>query len=323
MWSTTDLHRRLKAARHLRTALEADERTTLYRLVNAAGDDLAGFTVDRFGPVGVLSSYQDFSEAQEQQLAEAVAEVFELESVYLKRRPLEARHAANVERERLSPEHPLVGPERPELEALEGGLRYRIRPGSDLSVGIFTDMRPARAWLRQQAPASVLNTFAYTCAFGLSARAGGGDTVKNLDASRKVLAWGRENYALNGFEAPESDFIYGDVFDWLSRFARRGQTFEAVILDPPSFARGKSGTFRAERDYDDLTALAARVVAPGGLLLAATNHAGVPRPAFERTVTSGLEAAGRRAVQAQRLGAGEDYPTRGEGHLKVWALRLN
>lgn len=57
---------------------------------------------------------------------------------------------------------------------------------------MFTDARPARAWVREHAAGRrVLNTFAYTCGFGLSAALGGAAVVKNVDLSRKVLAWGR------------------------------------------------------------------------------------------------------------------------------------
>lgn len=278
------------------------------------------FTVDVAGDVAVLSTYRAFPSGPELTLAERVAEVTGARSVYLKRRPVEAKHVANTARALLSPPDPVIGEAAPEVVALEGGVPFLIRPGADLSVGLFTDARPARAWVRDHAGARVLNTFAYTCGFGLMARLGGAEVVKNLDASRKVLSWGQENYALSGVEAPDEDFIYGDVFDWLARFARQERAFDVVVLDPPSFARGKSGTWRAERDYGTLAAAAARVVAPGGALLAMTNHAGVPEDLFAREALAGVRGAGRRGHVEARLGAGEDYP--GAAHLKVLALRL-
>ena len=93
------------------------------------------------------------------------------------------------------------------MTALEAGVPFLIRPGGDLSTGLFTDARPLRAWVRAQVPEGgrVLNTFAYTCGFGLSAALGGAGDVKNVDLSRKVLAWGQENYALSGLAAPDTD----------------------------------------------------------------------------------------------------------------------
>ena len=280
------------------------------------------FALDRAGPVGVLSLYAELSADQEQRLAAACSETG-LESVYLKRRPSEARHAANVERGRLSPPEPIWGEARPEVVALENGVPYLIRPGADLSIGLFGDARPARAWVRQHAPLGgrVLNTFAYTCGFGLNAALAGARSVKNLDLSRKVLAWGQDNYALSGLKAPDDDFLYGDVFDWLRRLAKRGEPFELVILDPPGFARSKAGVWRSERDYARLLAQAAAVTAPGGQVLALCNHAGVSAAAFEKMLLAGAAQAGRRVTFTALFGAGTDYP--GAEHLKVRALRLN
>ena len=106
----------------------------------------------------------------------------------------------------------------------EEGLTYLIRSDRGLSSGLFADMRETRGRVRAWAEGkTVLNTFAYTCGFGVAATAGGAARVLNLDLSRNVLAWGQENYRLNGFEPDAHDFVFGDVFDWLARFARRGR----------------------------------------------------------------------------------------------------
>ncbi|GAA4003465.1 class I SAM-dependent rRNA methyltransferase [Deinococcus rubellus] len=294
--------------------------TTFYRMVHTT--ETAGlFALDRAGPVGVLSLYADLSAEQEQRLAAACGETG-LESIYLKRRPPEAQHAANVERGRLSPPEPIWGERRPEVVALEDGVPYLIRPSADLSIGLFSDARRARTWVRQHTPPAgrVLNTFAYTCGFGLNAALAGAASVKNLDLSRKVLAWGQENYALSGLNAPDADFLYGDVFEWLRRLGKRGELFELVILDPPSFARSKAGVWRSERNYARLLAQAAAVTAPGGQVLALINHAGVSAAVFERLLGAGAVQAGRAMSFTARFGAGEDYP--GAEHLKVRALRL-
>lgn len=293
--------------------------TTFYRGVHTSETD-GRFALDLAGDAGVLSLYADLSPQGEAELAGACAAAAGLAGVYLKRRPPEARHAANVARAWLSPPDPVWGEARAEVTALENGVPFLIRPGADLSLGLFADARPARGWLRQHAPARVLNAFAYTCGFGLNAALGGAGTVKNVDLSRKVLAWGQQNYALSGLSAPDGDFLYGDVFDWFRRLARRGDTFDLVVLDPPSFARGRAGIWRAERDYARLAALAAPVTAPGGQLLTLLNHAGVAAASFERMVRLGLADGGRRGRVAERLGPGEDFP--GATHLKavVWAL---
>lgn len=311
--------RALIARAHERRTHLPDEGTTLYRAVHIT-ETGGAFSLERAGEVGVLSLYRDFTPEAEEVLAAACGEALGLSGVFLKRRPREARHLASVAREQLSPREAPWGEGPAELVALERGVPFLIRPGADLSIGLFSDARPARAWLRANAAGRVLNTFAYTCGFGVVATLAGA-AVKNLDASRKVLDWGEQNYALSGLNAARQDFIAGDVFDWLGRFGRRGEIFETVVLDPPSFARGAAGTWRAEKNYARLAHLAARVTAPGGWLLALTNQAGARREAFGREVLKGLAAAGRSGRILERLGAGEDYP--GAAHLKGLAVRLN
>ena len=313
----------LERAIRLRRDLNDDPLTTFYRLTSDS--ETAGtLTLERIGEVGVLSLYREFTPTQELELARQIVDLTPLETVYLKRRPREARHRANVEREALNPSEPLLGPGVPELEALENGVRFLFRPGTDLSIGLFSDMRSGRRWLRANARGRILNTFAYTCGLGLNA-ALSGNPVKNLDASRKVLKWGQDNYRLNALEPDPKDFIYGDVFDWLARLIKRGERFETVVLDPPSFARGQfagkqGGVFRVERDYASLVELALKCLNSGGLLMACTNHAGLSSRAFEKQILEGFARAGREFKVLERLGAGPDYP--GEGALKIVALEV-
>ncbi|MVN88846.1 class I SAM-dependent rRNA methyltransferase, partial [Deinococcus sp. HMF7620] len=303
-----------------RRAPLAAQGTTLYRAAHLT-ETGGQFTLDVAGDTGMLSLYDELTGAQEHELAAACAQAVPLASVYLKRRPVGASHAANVQRAELTPAEPIWGATQPEVVGLEDGVPFLIRPGADLSVGLFTDARPARAWVRaHSAGRRVLNTFAYTCGFGLSAALGGATAVKNVDLSRKVLSWGQANYALSGLHAPDQDFLYGDVFEWLGRLERRGDTFDLVVLDPPSFARGKAGVWRAERDYGRLAELAARVTAPGGQLLALLNHAGVTGRSLAQMVEAGAAEAGRPASLVRQFGAGEDYPDATHLKVQVWTL---
>jgi 23S rRNA (cytosine1962-C5)-methyltransferase len=150
--------------------------------------------------------------------------------------------------------------------------------------------------------------------------------VLNVDLSRSYLEWGQRNYALNGLPTDSQDFVYGDALDWLGRFARRQQQFGLVIVDPPSFSKTKKASFSVERDYAKLAALAARCVAPGGMLLAATNHAGTTDARFEASLLNGLDSAGRHGRFEQRWHEpAADFPLLPgqQPYLKVRALALD
>lgn len=210
------------------------------------------------------------------------------------------------------------------MTVTEHGVRYLVRPGAGLSVGLFLDMREVRLWLRGTVEGrSVLNLFAYTCSLGACAALGGASRVVNVDVSRQYLEWGKANYVLNGCALDERDFIYGDAFDWLQRFARRDQLFDVVIVDPPSFS---STPFSVTRDFPKLVQASASVLAHGGLLLAATNHAATSDRRFEEWLWAGVHAAGRRGRVTRRWHEPDaDFPVASGSrpYLKVRALELD
>lgn len=154
----------------------------------------------------------------------------------------------------------------------ERGLRFSVDFAAGYSVGLFCDQRKNRAYLEKLRPGRVLNCFAYTCAFSVAAARAGAETL-SVDLAKKALETGRRNFALNNFEDPvRHHFFTDDVFAVLPRLARRGEKFDAIVLDPPTFSRGKSGRiFRAGKNFPALVDLATGVLAEGGRMLLSTN----------------------------------------------------
>jgi len=288
-------------------------------MVNGEADGVPGATIDWFDGVAVLGLYQPLPEEEERALVEATAEALSARAVYLKRRPRDGRAAAR-DKELLAPEAPASGEALPEHEAMESGLRFRIRPAQGLGVGLYLDMRETRAWVKAHAEGlRVLNCFAYTCAFSAMARAGGARGALNVDLSRRSLDWGAENARLNGQPVDGRDFIAGDVFEWLPRLRKKEQAFELVVLDPPSFATSKRQVFAAGRDYPKLVSLASRVLAPGGILVACCNLEKLAQDRFERMVEVGLESAGRSGRAMARFGPSPlDFPSAGGKAPGTW-----
>ncbi len=318
------LSQRLLEAQRNRAGI--DSSTTAFRVVNGAGDNLEGLTIDAFEDVLVASLYVDLSQAQENALLEVIAQTLEPRSIYLKRRPREARVAATTERDFLAPDAPAWGEQVDSLVALENGVRYLIQPGGDLSVGLFLDMRDTRHWLRfNNSNRTVLNCFAYTCGFGVTATLAGSDRAVNLDLSKRVLEWGADNYRQNKLIPKQFDFISGDVFDWVTRLKRRGDTFGTLILDPPSFATSKFARFSAVSNYDELIENVIPLLEPDGLLLACCNHHKLERRFFMAAIKRGLERAGRGYNLIASLGQSPiDFPVPDalEPPLKVFALEI-
>ena len=319
---------RLRAALERRAPLAANPQTNAYRLINRGGDGFPDLAVDRYAGVLVAHLYTHGQRlAPPAALLQALMNETGSEAVYVKYRPEQGSVVGAAERQDLAPPKPLIGRAQPEVEALENGLHYLIRPGEGLSTGLFLDMRETRAWVQARcAGRSVLNCFAYTCGFGLAAWRGGAARAVNLDISRRYLDWGRDNAARNGFAPPQTDFIFGDVFDWLRRFQRRGQTFDVVIIDPPSFATTRQTRFAVEQDYAGLVALAAPLVAAGGELLACANTHTLPARSFTVMLQEGLNQADAAGAKVGRVRHEPeiDFPVAvGEQpFLKVCAIRM-
>ena len=182
---------------------------------------------------------------------------------------------------------------------VENGLRYTIDFAAGYAQGIFLDQRDNRLTVRDRCARlkspTVLNLFAYTCAFSVAAATGGAHVV-SVDLSRASLERGRENFRLNGLDDAAHEFVAGDVQDWLRRFHRRGRHFDLIVLDPPSFSRDHGGkVFRLGRDLPELVGLAADLLPKrgnAGALLASTNLRALPPGGLRRLVRGGVPEAG-------------------------------
>jgi 23S rRNA (cytosine1962-C5)-methyltransferase len=275
--------------------------TTCFRWIDG---ELPGVTVDRFEDVAVVSFYREAAADEAAAMGQALMAAGGLRAVYVKHRPREARRVANETPEALAPVEPLTGTPVESLVAQELGARFVIRPANGLSVGLYLDARDARAFVHAEARGRrVLNLFAYTCGFGVAARHGGAARAANVDASRKVLDWGKENLRANGLSVDRYDFIASDAFEWLGRLTKKSEQFELVVLDPPGFATTKASRFSAARDYHQLVAAAAPVVAAKGLLLAMCNVEAMTPATFDAQVLRGLAA--RRSRLVRRFGASD------------------
>jgi 23S rRNA (cytosine1962-C5)-methyltransferase len=200
--------------------------------------------------------------------------------------------------------------------AMERGLRYGIDFESGYSVGLFVDQRENRSFMRRMQPQKVLNCFAYTCAFSVAAASVGAATV-SVDLSKKSLARGRDNFTLNGLSAEDHVFVPDDVMEFIPRLARRGEKFDVVILDPPTFSRTHRGkAFQVEQDFETLLSSALNLVERDSHILLSTNCTSLTARALEVMARFCLKTA-RRAGTLHQTPPLPDFPRDG-GARTVW-----
>ena len=200
--------------------------------------------------------------------------------------------------------------------ATESFLNYKIDFAAGYSVGLFIDQRENRRFVKKMAPKRLLNCFAYTCSFSVAAAAAGAQTV-SVDLSKKSLERGRENFGLNSLPTSGHRFIADDVLTVLPRLARRGEKFDMIILDPPTFSRSHSGkTFHVESDFEDLLSQALELTGRDGWILLSTNCSTLREKGLEVMARYCLKVA-RRAGKFHRTPPLPDFPPN-TGASTIW-----
>lgn len=240
-----------------RAELGADDAT---RLFHGRGHHYPGYediTVDLFPPVLLVGCFSDDEPGARALANLLVASMPTISGACVQLRDGRRTQFVNV-----------AGVVPDELLVTEDGLRFLIRLNKNLNVGLFLDSALGRAWVREQAKdARVLNLFAYTCGFSVAAIAGGASRVVNVDMSRTVLQWGRDNHAANEHDLRLVRMLPHDVFRSWSKLRKSGP-FDLIIIDPPT---NQHGSFNAERQYGQLLRRLPGLAAPGARVLACLN----------------------------------------------------
>jgi 23S rRNA (cytosine1962-C5)-methyltransferase len=208
----------------------------------------------------------------------------------------------------------------------EGGVRFPVDPLAGQKTGWFFDQRPNRDLLaRHAAGARVLDVFCHVGAFGLRCAAAGAADVTLVDSSAFALGLAEDAARRNGLSARIATHR-GDAFDVMSALRDEGARFDIVVCDPPAFAKSKKDRDAGLRAYGRMARLAAPLVAPGGLLLAASCSHHAPLADFAAAIAEGLHRARRDARILATLGAGPDHPVHPQlpesAYLKAQLIQL-
>jgi 23S rRNA (cytosine1962-C5)-methyltransferase len=189
----------------------------------------------------------------------------------------------------------------------EGSLRYLAAPWVGQKTGAFLDQRPNRllAGRLMIQGGRGLDCFTYHGSFAIHMAPQAREVVA-LDSSRDALARGAANAALNGFTNIE--WHEADAFEALRQMERTRERFEAIVLDPPAFAKSRASVPAALRGYREINLRAMRLLASGGILLTASCSFHVRLPQFLGMLIEAAGDSGRRLVLERVLGQGEDHP---------------
>ena len=161
-------------------------------------------------------------------------------------------------------------PQRWEVQRQD--LRFWVQPSPSGHVGVFPDQAVHWDWMaemtrRVPSPLKVLSLFGHTGLATLAASAAGAE-VTHVDASRKAVAWARENQSLSGLNERPIRWIVEDALTFVRREARRSNRYDAIILDPPRFGRGPDGQlWKLDASLPELLGECASILNPSPLFV--------------------------------------------------------
>lgn len=310
----------------------AESVTTGWRLLHGENDGVSGIVVDRFDTTLVCKVYSEAWLPHLNQLLAAVQQVIDPSRIVLRLGRIAAA-SASVQDAGLSDGEVVFGePVDGPIPFLENGLHFNADVLDGQKTGHFLDQRDNRQHVREHVAGlskpsiSVLDVFSCTGGFSVYAAAGGATFVHSVDIARPAIDTAKANMALNREVVSRATHktTVGDAFEVMAELGAARQTFDVVVVDPPSFASNASERNGAIRAYRKLADLATALVAPGGHLLQASCSSRVTEDDLVATVRAAVRTHDRTASREQIFGHALDHPVEfAQGrYLKAIALDL-
>jgi 23S rRNA (cytosine1962-C5)-methyltransferase len=310
---------RIAEATSLREAVLPPE-TTGYRLLNAEGDGVPGWTVDRFGDVLISHITASGLEAVREEAYAALMDAVPSAGI-LQSNDVPVRRAEGLSYEG---EEIISGAPPAAARFTESGLAFTAELSGGQKTGFYCDQRENRRRIEPLAGGrTVLDLFAHTGAFGLYALRGGAARVVLVESSARLIDRGREHVADNGFQDGRDEWVKANVFEDLRQ---REETYGLVVCDPPPLVRKRPDLAAAARAYKDLNRLALARVEPGGFLFTFSCSGAVDTKLFRQIFFAAAVEARVRVDLLEPLAAAPDHPvaiTHPQGeYLKGWLARV-
>ena len=295
---------------HREDLLRDSAHTNLYRLVHAEADGLPGFYLDRLGPLlrATITSHTTrafksaiYANLMDEYPEMAILEVAHLEDVRARKKGrAEALPQATIVH---CPHEYLTNQQR--VIALEDDLRYWCEPWEGIDSGFFADQRENRRTLVERAAPGQrwLNLFGHTGAFSVALAARGAHVV-NVDVSKRYLQWTADNFELNQLPA---DLNEGHAQDARLYMESCTQTFDGIIVDPPTAAKTQGGFWSVRKDYAELLVACFERLAPGGVMLVCRNDR-KRQGSLAQMVRQAAKDAAFALDTIEQAGPSSDYP---------------
>jgi 23S rRNA (cytosine1962-C5)-methyltransferase len=263
----------------LREKIYSGDETNAYRLIHGESDGLPGLIVDRFNKAIVIQAFSAGMDLHLPIISEALQELLNPEVIVVRNESL-LRELEGV---------PLYkdiikGNRKATIQSIhDAGITFEVDVFEGQKTGFFLDQRENRRIIRKFSKgAEVLDVFTNDGGFALNALYGGAKSAILVDASQEALQRAERNARLNKFA--EYSLVAADAFDMLEQMTEAKESFDLVILDPPSFTKSRKNLPGALKGYKRLNKLGMQLVKNGGFLATASCSHHVSEEDFLQTV---------------------------------------
>lgn len=308
MRTASDIRSVIEEALAKRSALLT--RNCPIRLFDSTGDGAPGLWIDRYQGLALVHIQEQHLEALPllRQIAPELLSRFSCDSIYAR---VHSRRAidSGVDNGEL-----LAGLPVSPIWIHELDLEFLVNPIDQVNAGLFVDMREVRQEIRRLSDGKrVLNCFAFTGSLGIAALAGGAVEVVQSDISKRILSWAKKNFERNMdlYPVKEMRFIAEDSRLFMTRELRRmtkgKESYDIVIIDPPSYGSSFGKPFRLKDEYESLLELGTSLLGDGGRLLFTTNLISLTPRLIESSCMRLAEKLGRKISQVTPIHPPQDF----------------
>ncbi|MCE9684727.1 bifunctional 23S rRNA (guanine(2069)-N(7))-methyltransferase RlmK/23S rRNA (guanine(2445)-N(2))-methyltransferase RlmL [Shewanella sp. AS16] len=176
----------------------------------------------------------------------------------------------------------------------EYGAKFKLNLTGYLDTGLFLDHRLTRKLVGEKAKGrKVLNLFSYTGSASVHAGLGGAKSVTTVDMSNTYINWAKDNFALNGLQGKQYEFVQADCLQWIRDCQ---QSYDLIFIDPPTFSNSKrmEDSFDVQRDHVELLTSLVKLLSPQGELIFSNN---------KRKFKMDVEALAKLKIQVTNIDA--------------------
>jgi 16S rRNA G966 N2-methylase RsmD len=205
----------------------------------------------------------------------------------------------------------------------ESGMKFEIRAGASLSLGLSLEQRILRNWIRENSRArDVLVLFAANGTASVAATLGGAKSVTAVELKKSALDWSRRNFELNSVEPATVKIFARDPISFVNQSAEKQTTYDLIVCDVPSFLRREKKVFKIESDLEALLTDCLKSLTEYGAFVFSTTTSTLKIGDLRSVIESAARNAGCPGIEISNLLPSLDIALPGEPtSVKIFLLK--